>query len=68
MVIKNRFIGNILIKIFRIHNYEVNFTFTKLVADKDITELAFLNKSLEEFDIKAKEFRDEIKKGIKEAQ
>ena len=62
MVIKNRFLGNLYLKIigkedkmFRIQHHFINE-----VYDEEMSELAFYNQSLIKFETSVDEFREEI--------
>lgn len=64
MVIKNKFIGKILTKLLRIEPYSLRFVFVKEIFDPELTKLAFLHQSLNEFNEKAEEFRNAIEEEI----
>lgn len=66
MVIKNKHLVKIISKLFKIKLFELEFIFIRQLYDKDMSYLSFLRQSLDTFDEKSKEFRDEIKMEIRQ--
>ncbi len=62
MVIKNRFFGNLYLKIIGKEDkmFRVQHHFINEVYDEEMSEMAFYNQSLIKFEESAEEFKQEI--------
>lgn len=56
----------ILKRLLRLKTFKVEFTYLKEIYDKELTELAFLNKARMEFDEQSKLFLEDLDKEIEQ--
>lgn len=57
---QNKYLSRLLAKIFNIDGYRVEFVFIKELYDPEVSDFAFHNKSLIEFDHMVGEFREQL--------
>lgn len=67
MTIRNPALVWILIKIFNLKPYKVDFRFEREILDEDVTLLGFLNQVKEDFNVQADEFNKDLDEAIEEA-
>lgn len=68
MVIKNRLLGKILIKLFHLNPHRIKFLFEVEYLDGELTELAFLNQTKGKFEIWCEECMDILDEAIQKAR
>lgn len=60
----NKHVARLLAKVLKIDGYRFEFVYQQENYDKDLTELAFLNQNLHQFDENVELFREEVLKSI----